>query len=41
MEAVQASASFDLKTAAPQLVDLFLAGLRSAPPRRAPQETAQ
>jgi TetR/AcrR family acrAB operon transcriptional repressor len=31
---VQAPASFDLKTAAPQLVDLFLAGLRAAPPRR-------
>ena len=38
---VQAPASFDLKTAAPQLVDLFLAGLRSAPPRRAPLETPQ
>jgi TetR/AcrR family acrAB operon transcriptional repressor len=35
---VQAPASFDLKTTAPQLVDLFLAGLRAAPPRRAPQE---
>lgn len=31
---VQAPASFDLKTAAPQAVDLFLAGLRVAPPRR-------
>jgi TetR/AcrR family transcriptional regulator, acrAB operon repressor len=30
---VQAPASFDLKTAAPQLMDLFLAGLRAAPPR--------
>ena len=31
---VQAPESFDLKTAAPQMVDLFLAGLRSTPPRR-------
>ena len=31
---VQAPASFDLKTIAPQLVDLFLAGLRAAPPRK-------
>jgi TetR/AcrR family acrAB operon transcriptional repressor len=31
---VQAPASFDLKAAAPQLVDLFLAGLKAAPPRR-------
>jgi TetR/AcrR family acrAB operon transcriptional repressor len=31
---VQAPASFELKTAAPQLVDLFLAGLKAAPPRR-------
>lgn len=38
---VQAPQSFDLKTAAPQLVDVFLAGLRAAPPRRAPQESAQ
>ena len=30
---VQAPTSFDLKAAAPQLVDLFLAGLRAAPPR--------
>ena len=33
---VQAPASFDLKTAAPQLVDLFIAGLKAAPPRRSP-----
>jgi TetR/AcrR family acrAB operon transcriptional repressor len=32
---VQAPDSFDLKTAAPQMVDLFLAGLRAAPPRKA------
>ena len=32
---VQAPASFDLKAAAPQLVDLFLAGLRAVPPRKA------
>jgi TetR/AcrR family acrAB operon transcriptional repressor len=31
---VQAPQSFDLKTAAPQLIDLFLAGLRAAPPRK-------
>ncbi len=31
---VQAPRSFDLKTAAPQLVDLFLAGLRAAPPTK-------
>ena len=31
---VQAPESFDLKTAAPQLVDLFLAGLRAAPPSK-------
>ena len=31
---VQAPDSFDLKVAAPQAVDLFLAGLRAAPPRR-------
>ena len=31
---VQAPASFDLKAVAPQLVDLFLAGLRAAPPRK-------
>ena len=31
---VQAPASFDMNTAAPQAVDLFLAGLRAAPPRR-------
>lgn len=31
---VQAPRSFDLKAAAPQLVDLFLAGLRTAPPRK-------
>jgi TetR/AcrR family transcriptional regulator, acrAB operon repressor len=32
---VQAPDSLDLKTAAPQLVDLFLAGLKTAPPRKA------
>ncbi len=32
---VQAPDSFDLKTAAPQMVDLFLAGLSSTPPRKA------
>jgi len=32
---VQAPASFDMNVAAPQAVDLFLAGLRAAPPRRA------
>jgi TetR/AcrR family acrAB operon transcriptional repressor len=32
---VQAPDSFDLKAAAPQMVDLFLAGLRAAPPRKA------
>ena len=37
---VQAPASFDLKSAAPQLVDLFLAGLRAAPPRRSAPGTA-
>ena len=31
---VQAPKSFDLETAAPQLVDLFLAGLRAAPPSK-------
>jgi len=31
-EWVQAPRSFDLKTTAPQFVDLFLAGLRAAPP---------
>jgi len=31
---VQAPRSFDLRTAAPQLVDLFLAGLRAAPPTK-------
>ncbi len=38
---VQAPASFDLKTAAPQLVDLFLAGLRAAPPRRSAPSDAR
>jgi TetR/AcrR family transcriptional regulator, acrAB operon repressor len=38
---VQAPTSFDLKTAAPPLVDLFLAGLRTAPPRKATQEIRQ
>ena len=33
---VQAPDSFDLKTAAPQMVDLFLAGLRATPPRKPP-----
>ena len=37
---VQAPASFDLKTAAPQLVDLFLAGLRAAPPLRSAPSAA-
>jgi TetR/AcrR family acrAB operon transcriptional repressor len=32
---VQAPASFDLQATAPQLVDLFLAGLQAAPPRKA------
>ena len=31
---VQAPKSFDLKAAAPQLIDLFMAGLRAAPPRK-------
>lgn len=31
---VQAPNGLDLKTAAPQLVDVFLAGLRAAPPRK-------
>jgi TetR/AcrR family acrAB operon transcriptional repressor len=31
---VQAPNGFDLKAAAPQLVDIFLAGLRAAPPRK-------
>ena len=31
---VQAPKSFDLKAAAPQLITLFMAGLRSAPPRK-------
>lgn len=31
---VQAPRSFDLKAAAPQLVDLFLAGLRASPPSK-------
>ena len=31
---VQAPDTFDLKAAAPQLVDLFLAGLKAEPPRR-------
>jgi TetR/AcrR family acrAB operon transcriptional repressor len=30
---VQAPDTFDLKSAAPQLVDVFLAGLKAAPPR--------
>ena len=34
---VQAPTSFELKAAAPQLVDLFLAGLKTAPPRKGPQ----
>lgn len=32
---VQAPASFDLKVCAPALVDVFLAGLKAAPPRKA------
>jgi len=31
---VQSPGSFDMKVAAPQAVELFLAGLRAAPPRR-------
>jgi TetR/AcrR family acrAB operon transcriptional repressor len=31
---VQAPNGFDLKAAAPQFVDMFLAGLRAAPPRK-------
>lgn len=31
---VQAPKSFDLKAAAPQLITLFMAGLRAAPPRK-------
>lgn len=31
---VQAPDTFDLKSAAPQLVDLFIAGLQAAPPRK-------
>ena len=38
---VQAPASFDLKSAAPQLVDLFLAGLRAEPPLRSAPSVAQ
>jgi TetR/AcrR family acrAB operon transcriptional repressor len=34
-EWVQAPRSFDLKAVAPQFVDLFLAGLRTAPPTKA------
>lgn len=34
-EWVQAPKSFDLKTVAPQFVDVFLAGLRAAPPTKA------
>jgi TetR/AcrR family acrAB operon transcriptional repressor len=39
-EWVQAPRSFDLKAVAPQFVDLFLAGLRAAPPTRARARSA-
>ena len=32
---VQAPGTFDLNAAAPQLVDIFIGGLRAAPPRKA------
>ena len=35
---VQAPKSFDLKAAAPQLITLFMAGLRTAPPRKTPAD---
>jgi len=38
---VQAPDSFDLKTAAPKLVDLFLAGLLAAPPLKTPRTASE
>ena len=37
---VQAPGTFDLKAAAPQLVDIFIGGLRAAPPRKATAKTS-
>ncbi|HJW52524.1 MAG TPA: TetR family transcriptional regulator [Burkholderiaceae bacterium] len=36
---VQAPKSFDLKAVAPQLINLFMAGLRAAPPARSAQKS--
>ena len=35
---VQSPSSFDLKAAAPQLIDIYVAGLRAQPPRRATRQ---